>query len=141
MRAAVSREPYQIAIEELDDPTPRSGEVKIKLQVTGICGSDLSLFKGKLKIPRPVVLGHEGTGTVVELGPDVKSLKVGDRVVCTIIGSCGHCFQCKRGEYALCENAPMFSGGMLDGTTRLTKGEESRGEAINYRTLDRRYWA
>jgi Zn-dependent alcohol dehydrogenase len=124
MRAAVSREPYQIAIEELDDPTPLTGEVKIKLQVTGICGSDLSLFKGKLKIPRPVVLGHEGTGTVVEVGPGVKSLKVGDRVVCTIIGSCGHCFQCKRGEYALCENAPMFSGGMLDGTTRLTKGAE-----------------
>jgi Zn-dependent alcohol dehydrogenase len=124
MRAAVSREVGQIAIEELDDPSPRSGEVKIKIQVAGICGSDLSIFKGKLKIPRPVVLGHEGTGTVVELGPDVKSLKVGDRVVCTIIGSCGHCFQCKRGEYALCENAPMFSGGMLDGTTRLTKGAE-----------------
>lgn len=127
MRAAVSREPNQIAIEELDDPTPLAGEVKIKLQVTGICGSDLSLFKGKLKIPRPVVLGHEGTGTVVELGPDVKSLKVGDRVVCTIIGHCGHCFQCTRGEYALCENAKMFAGGMLDGSTRLTKG----GEAIH----------
>jgi len=124
MRAAVSREPNQIAIEELEDPSPRSGEVKIKLEVTGICGSDLSLFKGKLKIPRPVVLGHEGTGVVVETGPDVKSLRVGDRVVCTIIASCGRCFQCKRGELALCENAPMFSGGMLDGTTRLTKGEE-----------------
>lgn len=124
MKAAVSREPYQIAVEELDDPLPRSREVKVKLEVTGICGSDLSLYKGKLKIPRPVVLGHEGTGTVVELGPDVTSLKVGDRVVCTIIGSCGHCFQCKRGDYALCENAPMFSGGMLDGTTRLTKGGE-----------------
>ena len=131
MRAAVSREPNQIAIEELDDPSPRSGEVKIKLEVTGICGSDLSLFKGKLKIPRPVVLGHEGTGTVVETGPDVKNLKVGDRVVCTIIASCGHCFQCKRGELALCENAPMFSGGMLDGTTRLTKGEE-KIYAISY---------
>jgi Zn-dependent alcohol dehydrogenase len=124
MRAAVSRRPYQIAIEELDDPTPLSGEVKIKLQVTGICGSDLSLFKGKLNIPRPVVLGHEGAGTVVETGPGVKTLKVGDRVVCTIIGSCGHCFQCKRGEYALCENAPMFAGGMLDGTTRLTRDGE-----------------
>jgi len=124
MKAAVSREPNQIAIEELDDPTPLSGEVKIKLEVTGICGSDLSLFKGKLKIPRPVVLGHEGTGTVVEVGPNVKNLKVGDRVVCTIIAGCGHCFQCKRGEKALCENAPVFSGAMLDGTTRLTKGGE-----------------
>src|ERR1700754_3123301 len=122
MRAAVSREPYQIAIEELDDPTPRAGEVKIKLQVTGICGSDLSLFRGKLKIPRPVVLGHEGAGTVVEVGPDMKDLKVGDKVVCTILSACGECFQCLRGDHAMCENAPMGTGRMLDGTTRLRKG-------------------
>src|SRR5579859_2071960 len=121
MRAAVSREPYQIAIEELDDPTPRSGEVKIKLQVTGICGSDLSLFRGKLKIPRPVVLGHEGAGTVVETGPDVNSLTVGDKVVCTIIAACGTCFQCLRGDPAMCEKATIGTGRMLDGTTRLKK--------------------
>jgi Zn-dependent alcohol dehydrogenase len=124
MRAAVSRDVSQIAIETLDEPTPMSGEVKIKMAVSGVCGSDLSLFRGKLKIPRPVVLGHEGAGTVVETGPDVKALKVGDKVVCTILAACGTCFQCRRGDHAMCENAPMGTGRMLDGTTRLKRGAE-----------------
>jgi len=67
------------------------------------------------------VLGHEAAGVVVETGPDVSGVVVGDHVVCSIIGPCGRCFQCLRDDHALCENAPFFTGTMLDGTTRLSQ--------------------
>jgi Zn-dependent alcohol dehydrogenase len=67
------------------------------------------------------VLGHEAAGVVVETGPGVTGVVVGDHVVCSIIGPCGQCFQCLRDDHALCENAPFFTGTMLDGTTRLSQ--------------------
>lgn len=124
MRAAVSRDINHIAIEELDEPTPQSGEVKIKMVATGICGTDLSLFKGRLNVPRPIVLGHEGAGIVVEKGKGVTQVDIGDHVLCTIIAACGHCFQCVNNDRAMCENANMLTGKMLDGTTRLRRGDE-----------------
>ena len=72
----------------------------------------------------PVVLGHEGAGVVVEVGPGVEALSVGDHVICSIIGPCEHCFQCLHDNPGLCENAPFFTGKMLDGTTRLSKAGE-----------------
>jgi Zn-dependent alcohol dehydrogenase len=124
MRAAVSRAVGQIAIEELDEPKPRSGEVKLDLVATGVCRTDLSILQGHLPSPRPIVLGHEGAGIVRELGPDVRGLAVGDRVLCTIIPSCGSCFYCVRGEDPLCEQITVYTGLMLDGTTRLSRHGE-----------------
>ena len=124
MRALVSRGPDHVEVEELPEPTPAAGEVKVRLVATGICHTDLSVLQGHLPSPRPIVLGHEGAGVVEEVGPGVTGIEVGDHVVCSIITSCGSCFQCIRGEVALCEKGVAFAGTMLDGTTRLRSGEE-----------------
>jgi Zn-dependent alcohol dehydrogenase len=127
VRAAVLREIGRIAVEELDDPTPRAGEVKLHMVATGVCGTDVSVWRGHLPFPRPIVLGHEGAGIVVETGPGVSELGVGDAVVCTIVPSCGRCRACLEGDTALCEETTIGSGRMLDGTTRLARN----GEAIH----------
>ncbi|QTJ70385.1 alcohol dehydrogenase catalytic domain-containing protein (plasmid) [Rhodococcus sp. ZPP] len=124
MRAAVSRGVGQIEIEELPEPSPQAGEVRVRLVSSGICHTDVSVLAGHLPSPRPIVLGHEGAGVIDELGPGVDGLTVGDHVICSIITSCHACFQCLRGEYALCERAVGFSGTMLDGTTRLRSGDD-----------------
>ena len=96
MKAAVCREVRQIAIEELDEPTPCEGELKLRMVATGVCRTDLSIFQGHLPVPMPIVLGHEGVGVVEEVGPGVRHFSVGDPVVCSIIAGCGECFQCRR---------------------------------------------
>ena len=81
MRAAICRGVGDIAVEEIDDPTPRAGEIKIQIAAVGVCHTDLSILTGHLPSPRPIVLGHEGAGVVVEVGPDVREFVVGDHVV------------------------------------------------------------
>lgn len=124
MKAAVSRKVGQIAIETLDDPVPRAGELGIEMAATGVCHTDLTVLEGHMPSPRPIVLGHEGAGIVREVGPGVEGFAVGDKVICSIIAPCGHCFQCLRGDSPMCENIIFFTGKMQDGTTRLRKGEE-----------------
>jgi Zn-dependent alcohol dehydrogenase len=125
MRAAVCRGVGQIGVEELDDPHPLEGEVRLRMVATGVCGTDLSIYRGHLPIPFPVVLGHEGAGVVEEVGPGVRGLALGDHVVCTIIAGCGLCRACVRGEPTLCEQIVFYTGKMLDDTTRLCRGHEA----------------
>jgi len=127
VKAAVLRELGRVEIEEIDDPTPRAGEVKLRMVATGVCGTDLSVLHGHLPFPRPIVLGHEGAGVVVETGPGVSALAIGDPVVCTIVPCCGHCYYCVHGDTALCAETVIGTGKMLDGTTRLSQ----RGEPIH----------
>jgi Zn-dependent alcohol dehydrogenase len=113
--------PGDVRVEDIDDPAPQSGEVKVEVHAVGVCHTDLNFTTGQVPVPYPIVLGHEAAGVVVETGPDVTGVLVGDHVVCSIIGPCERCFQCLRDDHALCENAPFFTGTMLDGTTRLSQ--------------------
>jgi Zn-dependent alcohol dehydrogenase len=113
--------PGDVRVEDIDDPAPQSGEVKVEVHAVGVCHTDLNFTTGQVPVPYPIVLGHEAAGVVVECGPDVTGVSVGDHVVCSIIGPCERCFQCLRGDHALCENSPFFTGTMLDGTTRLSQ--------------------
>lgn len=104
---------------ELADP--QVGEVRIKLGASGVCHSDLSVQNGTIPLPSPIVLGHEGAGTVEAVGEGVEGLSPGDHVVLSFVPQCGACYFCQRGEAFLCENnGAAATGGMLDGTTRLT---------------------
>jgi S-(hydroxymethyl)glutathione dehydrogenase/alcohol dehydrogenase len=127
VRAVVCHGPGDVRVEDIDDPTPQSGEVKVEVHAVGVCHTDLNFTTGQVPVPYPIVLGHEAAGVVVETGPDATGVEIGDHVVCSIIGPCGRCFQCRRNDQALCENAPFFTGTMLDGTTRLSQG----GRAIH----------
>jgi NDMA-dependent alcohol dehydrogenase len=121
--SAVLEHPNQpLRLIEVDLEAPRAGEVKVQIGATGVCHSDISVFTAKLPSPTPVVLGHEGAGTVVEVGEGVKDLAPGDRVVLSWLAQCGECFYCVKGQPQLCETAGVAfaKGALLDGTTRFS---------------------
>ena len=96
-----------VRVETVPDPqilNPKDAIVKITL--TAICGSDLHLYDGYIpSMQKGDILGHEFMGEVVDIGAEVKKLKVGDRVVVPFPIACGHCFYCQRGEHAACDNS------------------------------------
>jgi len=97
----------RLRVEDVPDPrilNPRDAIVKIT--ATAICGSDLHIYDGYIPtMEKGDVLGHEFMGEVVELGPGVKNLKVGDRVVVPFPIACGGCWSCQQQLYSLCENS------------------------------------
>ena len=125
--AAVMYEHHQpVVVEELDLDGPRDGEVLVEMKAAGVCHSDYSVVTGTIFHDEPTVLGHEGAGIVVEVGPGVRSVKVGQRVMLAFISACGKCFQCTRGRPSICEmqwkGAPP--GTMFDGSCRFYKGRQ-----------------
>lgn len=105
MKAVVWEGPCKLSLKEEAKPVPISGEVLIKTKAVGICGSDLEIYDGRFKqsIP-PLIIGHEGGGIVESVGPGVKTIKKGDRVIVECILYCGECENCRKGSYNLCSN-------------------------------------
>ncbi|HEY0221316.1 MAG TPA: zinc-binding dehydrogenase [Lactovum miscens] len=108
MKAVVkTKEGYDnMALMEVEEPQVYGDRIKIRTAYTGICGSDIHTFKGEYNSKNlPVTLGHEFSGIVAEVGPDVKKFKVGDRVTSeTTFETCGKCIYCLRHDYNLCPN-------------------------------------
>ena len=103
-RAAVLRSVGSpLVIEEIQLPAPAAGEVHVRLAAAGVCHSDLSLANGTLEQPVPAVLGHEGAGTVIAIGPGVTNVGPGDHVLLNWSPSCGSCWFCMHGEPYLCD--------------------------------------
>ncbi|MGZ3602420.1 MAG: alcohol dehydrogenase catalytic domain-containing protein, partial [Ktedonobacterales bacterium] len=96
----------KVEVQEVPDPkilNPRDAIVRITS--SAICGSDLHLYDGYIPtMEKGDILGHEFMGEVVEVGPDVRRTKVGDRVVVAFPISCGNCWSCQHGLFSLCEN-------------------------------------
>ena len=109
-------------IEEIRVDPPRRGEVRVRVEVAGLCHSDHTLFTGGYpEIRRPIVGGHEGAGVVDEVGPGVVDLVPGDPVVlCVPVPACGFCAACLRGLTYLCERGQFTGAGrqISDGTAR-----------------------
>ena len=91
-----------VVVEEVRVDSPKRGEVMVKLAACGVCHSDLSATNGTIPLPPPLVLGHEGAGTVLEVGESVSGLDVGDHVVSSFIYMCGKCRFCAGGRPVLC---------------------------------------
>ena len=125
LHAMGKERPYNISkpllIEEVELKKPRAGEVLVKIRAAGLCHSDLSVIDGNRPRQVPMVLGHEAAGEVVEVGPDVKGITVGDHVVFSFVPICGHCKHCTTARPALCENgvAANNNGRLLGGGSRL----------------------
>lgn len=100
-------------------PTPKADEVLVKLEYVGICGSDMHYYEtgaiGDYVVEPPFVLGHEPGGIVVEVGSNVKHLKVGDKVALEPGKTCGHCEFCRQGKYNLCPDVVFFATPPVDG--------------------------
>jgi L-iditol 2-dehydrogenase len=96
--------PRTIEIREIITPEPGPGEVRICLQKTGICGSDVHLFLGHRLLEQPTIIGHEALGIVDKASSDITSLKVGDRVAIEPNIPCKHCNFCMSGRGNICVN-------------------------------------
>jgi S-(hydroxymethyl)glutathione dehydrogenase/alcohol dehydrogenase len=128
IRAAVLREINRpLEIEELEIAEPGAGEVMVRLAASGTCHSDLHCINGEWAETRlPIVLGHEGAGEVVAVGPGVERVGPGDHVALSWLPSCGRCRQCFAGRPQLCEAAleTVHDNLMPNGTSRLRSGDE-----------------
>ena len=123
MLAVVKDKPIEkhLVVEKMASPRPPAGWVLVKVELTGICGSDLHTYhwtpdyqiRFKNKLPR--VIGHEFTGTIRELGEAVTGWEVGDRVVARTPISCGECTPCLSGRESIC-NSRLLQGVDYDGT-------------------------
>ncbi|KAG8381687.1 hypothetical protein BUALT_Bualt06G0147400 [Buddleja alternifolia] len=109
-------------LEEIRVEAPKSGEVRVRMLFASICHTDVLGCTGFPTPLFPRVLGHEGVGTVESIGEGVKQLKLGDIVIPTYLGECGHCENCSSGKTNICETYPLqaFTGLMGDGTSRMT---------------------
>jgi 2-desacetyl-2-hydroxyethyl bacteriochlorophyllide A dehydrogenase len=116
MRSVVVEAPGQVGVHEVPDPElPGAGGAVIQVAASAICGSDLHFYDGDLPL-YPVAIGHEAIGTVVELGPDVRNVEVGDRVLVASVAGCGDCAGCASGDPVAClGGAKVFGSGELGG--------------------------
>jgi len=127
MKAAVWYDRKDVRVEDVPEPAaPGPGQVKVKVHWCGICGSDLHEYDaGPIFIPAtaphpltgvqaPLILGHEFSGEVVEVGAEVKNAKVGDRITADACQYCGECYMCKINRYSICSSL-AFTGLMTDG--------------------------
>ncbi len=134
MQAVVFRNPETRAeVTEVTLDAPKQGEVRVKIAAAGVCHSDLHVKRGEWDAPAPMVMGHEGAGTVVELGEGVTSLAVGDHVVLSWVPPCGECRYCLQGHEARCQKVVEINnahGSLFDGTSRLSRTED--GEPLRH---------
>jgi len=136
IRAAVLERPgAEPRIEELTLDAPRDGEVLVRMAASGVCHSDLHVRDGEWDRPGPIVMGHEGAGYVVALGPRVDpaatGLDVGRLVALSWLVPCGECRSCLAGRVWECPGSPSYSHRMPDGTTRLRR-PGSGDEVLSY---------
>lgn len=119
MKVAVMNGIGKMGYVEREVPQPADNEVLVKLEYVGICGSDMHYYEtgriGDYVVKPPFVLGHEPGGVVVEVGKNVKHLKIGDRVALEPGKTCGHCEYCKEGKYNLCPDVVFFATPPVDG--------------------------
>lgn len=120
MKTAVMTDIQKIVFEDRPAPIPGPGDVLVKVEMVGICGSDLHYFEsgriGDFVVEPPFVLGHEVAGTVVEVGSEVSTIAVGDRVAMEPNITCGTCEACRSGKYNLCPDVEFFATPPIDGT-------------------------
>ncbi|MBS4208127.1 NAD(P)-dependent alcohol dehydrogenase [Bacillus sp. FJAT-50079] len=119
MKAAVLNKPMEIEIQDVGIPVPKNNEALLRVHCIGICGSDVHFYEhgriGRYVVEKPLILGHELSGEVIEIGEDVKNLKVGDRVAVEPGIPCGDCDYCRSGKYNLCPDVQFMATPPVDG--------------------------
>ncbi len=120
MTTAVLHAPHDLRIEQRPVPAPAEGEVLVRILSVGVCGSDVHYYEhgriGDFVVRSPLVLGHESSGEIVEVGKGISPKRVGQRVAIEPGASCGRCDQCRAGRYNLCPNIRFHGTPPVDGT-------------------------
>ena len=104
MNAAFLNKPKEIEIKQVEIPEPKEGEVRIKLKMIGVCGSDVHLFLGHRLLDNPNIIGHEGLGYIDKIGAGVVDREIGERVVIEPNIPCQRCKYCMSGRGNICIN-------------------------------------
>ena len=127
MKALVFQGPNDIRVENVADPTPHDANgAVVKIEATGICGSDLHLYHGALPTEPGFVIGHEFVGEVVETGSGVTEFRAGDKVIVPGVIGCGSCAPCEAGQVTRCENG----GTRVFGQTSELHGGQAEAAAV-----------
>jgi 2-desacetyl-2-hydroxyethyl bacteriochlorophyllide A dehydrogenase len=126
MRAVTFQAPGEVLVEdvpepELLDPT----DAIVRIEASGVCGSDLHIYHGRVQIEPGFTIGHEYVGTVIAAGDRVTELSVGDRVLGCFQTACGHCFFCRRGWFHKCDSSRTFGHGATLGSLQGTQAEQA----------------
>jgi 2-desacetyl-2-hydroxyethyl bacteriochlorophyllide A dehydrogenase len=117
VRAVTFQAPGEVRVDEVAEPELLAADDAIvRVEASGICGSDLHIYHGRVQIEPGFVIGHEYVGEVVAAGDEVSRVAVGDRVLGTYGTACGDCFHCKRGEFHKCDEARVFGHGKTLGS-------------------------
>ncbi|MDP6665872.1 MAG: alcohol dehydrogenase catalytic domain-containing protein [Dehalococcoidia bacterium] len=100
----------KFSLDQVPNPGAHPGRVVVKMDTVGVCGTDVHITQGLFPSTPPRVLGHEGSGVIVEVGEGVDSSRIGERVVMNTTSWCGECPACKTWSISRCENADQSSG-------------------------------
>jgi 2-desacetyl-2-hydroxyethyl bacteriochlorophyllide A dehydrogenase len=126
MRAVTFQAPGEVRVEDKPEPEPAArDDAVVAIEASGICGSDLHIYHGRVKIAPGFTIGHEFVGTVVAAGDDVTRVKTGDRVLGCFHSACGTCFFCLRGVFHKCDQMRTFGHGAALGDLQGTQAEQA----------------
>jgi len=125
MRAVTFQAPGEVRIEEKDEPELLAGDdCVVRVEASGICGSDLHIFHGRVPVEPGFTIGHEFVGTVLAAGEGVERVAVGDRVLGCFHVACATCSSCLRGDYHRCEHGRTFGHGSKLGDLQGAQAEQ-----------------
>ena len=126
MRAVTFQAPGEVRVEEVPEPELiEAGDAIVRIEATGVCGSDLHIYHGRVQIEPGFTIGHEYVGTVIEVGTDVRDVQVADRVLGCFQTACGRCWFCRRGAFHKCDSSRTFGHGAALGALQGTQAERA----------------
>jgi 2-desacetyl-2-hydroxyethyl bacteriochlorophyllide A dehydrogenase len=126
MRAVTFQAPGEVRVEDVAEPELlEPTDAIVRIQASGVCGSDLHIYHGRVKIEPGFTIGHEYVGTVTAVGEEVREVAVGDRVLGCFQSACGHCFFCRRGQFHKCDSSRTFGHGATLGSLQGTQAEQA----------------
>jgi 2-desacetyl-2-hydroxyethyl bacteriochlorophyllide A dehydrogenase len=125
MRAVTFQAPGEVRVEEVAEPELLApDDAIVRVEASGICGSDLHIYHGRVQIEPGFVIGHEFVGEVIAAGDEVTRVGVGDRVLGTYATACGECFFCRREEFHKCDQSRVYGHGATLGSLQGAQAEQ-----------------
>jgi 2-desacetyl-2-hydroxyethyl bacteriochlorophyllide A dehydrogenase len=125
MRAVTFQAPGEVQVDEVSEPELLApDDAIVRVEASGICGSDLHIYHGRVQIEPGFVIGHEFVGEVIAAGDDVDRVAVGDRVLGTYATACGECFFCRREEFHKCDESRVYGHGKTLGSLQGAQAEQ-----------------
>src|SRR5215218_5171205 len=125
MRAVTFQGPGEVRVDEKPEPELGSPtEAVVRVEATGVCGSDLHIFHGRVQVDPGFTIGHEFVGEVIAAGDGVTEVAVGDKVLGCYCTACGRCFFCRRGDFHKCDEGRVFGHGATLGSLQGAQADQ-----------------